>query len=294
MKILLIINGGSGKMKVKQNMFDIVQLLNNKYDEVVIRLTKYRMHATEIIKSTDLSEYSIVACCGGDGTLNEVINGIMESGQKCTVGYIPTGSTNDFANSIGIPVNIIDATKLVCEGNPTPIDIGYFNNQKHFTYIASFGIFTAVSYTTQQSAKNVFGHLAYVLEGIKDIGNIKTYRIKTESEGKTYEGEYIFGAVTNSTRMGGFAHLTNAEVDFSDGLLEVLLIKKPTNPNDLAKIILAISNNNHNSDAFEFFKTSKVNFTFSEPTIWALDGEAQPSDNNVKITAENNAINIIL
>lgn len=294
MRILLIINGGSGKMKVKQNMFDIIQLLNEKYDDVVIRLTKYRMHATEIIKNTDLSQFDVVACCGGDGTLNEVINGVMESGQKCNIGYIPTGSTNDFANSIGIPINILDATQFICEGTPIPIDVGYFNNQKRFTYIASFGIFTAVSYNTQQAFKNVFGHLAYVLEGIKDIGNIKTYQIKTESNGNSYEGEYIFGAITNSTRMGGFAHLTNAEVDFSDGLLEVLLIKKPTNPNDLAKIILAISNNNHTSDMFDFFKTSKVSFTFTEPTVWALDGEAQPTDTNVEITAENNAINIIL
>ena len=294
MKILLIINGGSGKMKVKQHMFDILQILNSKYDDIVLRLTKHRLHATEIIKSTDLSQFDVVACCGGDGTLNEVINGVMESQQKCVIGYIPTGSTNDFANSIGIPVNIIDATSLICEGSPRQIDIGCFNNSKRFTYIASFGIFTAVSYNTQQSFKNVFGHLAYVLEGIKDIGNIKTYRIKTESNGKTYEGEYIFGAVTNSTRMGGFAHLTNADVDFSDGLLEVLLIKKPTNPNDLAKIILAISNNNHTSDMFDFFKTSNVNFVFEEPTVWSLDGEACPTDSNVEIITENNAINIIL
>lgn len=294
MRILLIVNGGSGKMKVKQHMYDMLQILNEKYEDVVVRLTKYRMHATEIVKTTDLSQFDMVACCGGDGTLNEVINGVMESGQNCNIGYIPTGSTNDFANSIGIPVNIIDATNLICEGNAKQIDIGCFNNSKRFSYIASFGIFTAVSYNTQQAFKNAFGHLAYVLEGIKDIGNIKTYKIKTESEGKTYEGEYIFGAVTNSTRMGGFAHLTNAEVDFSDGLLEVLLIKKPNNPNDLAKIMVAISNNNHICDMFNFFKTSKVEFDFEEPTVWALDGEACPTDNHVEITAENNAISIIL
>jgi len=294
MKVLLIINAGSGKMKVKQNMFDMLNILSNKYDDITLRLTKHRMHATEIVKETDLSQFDVVACCGGDGTLNEIINGVMESQQKCVIGYIPTGSTNDFANSIGIPVNIIDATSLICEGSPKQIDIGYLNNYKRFTYIASFGIFTAVSYNTQQSFKNVFGHLAYVLEGIKDIGNIKTYKIKTESNDTEYEGEYIFGAVTNSTRMGGFAHLKNADVDFSDGLLEVLLIKKPNNPNDLAKIIVAITNNNHNCDMFDFFKTSEVHFEFEESTIWSLDGEACPTDNIVVIQAENNAINIIL
>ncbi len=294
MKILLIINGGSGKMKVKQHMFDLLNIISDKFEDVTVKLTKHRMHATEIIKNTDLSLFDAVACCGGDGTLNEVINGVMESNQNCTIGYIPTGSTNDFANSIGIPVNITDAANLICQGSAKTIDIGYFNNEKRFTYIASFGLFTAVSYNTQQSFKNTFGHMAYVLEGIKDIGNIKTYKVKAESDGQIYEGEYIFGAVTNSTRMGGFSHLSKAEVDFSDGLLEVLLVKKPTTPNDLAKIILAISNNNHTSDAFDFFKTSKVTFTFEDATVWSLDGEACPTENTVEIIAENNAINIIL
>ncbi len=294
MKILLIINPSSGKMKVKQNTFDIINILSSKFDEIVIRLTKHRLHATEIILSSDLSEYDLVACCGGDGTLNEVINGVMKSGQKCTIGYIPSGSTNDFANSVGIPANTTDAAKLLCEGKAQKIDLGLFNNEKNFTYIASFGVFTAVSYNTRQSFKNVFGHLAYVLEGIKDIANIKTYNVKTESDGNVYEGEYIFGAVANSTSIGGIVHLPQNNVDFSDGLFEVILIKKPVTPNDLAKIIFGITNSKFDSDVFDFFKTANVNFKFAEPTVWSLDGEACASDCDVEIKAEHKAISIVL
>ncbi|MDD4689694.1 MAG: diacylglycerol kinase family lipid kinase [Eubacteriales bacterium] len=294
MKVLLIANPSSGKLKLKQAIFDILTLLNAYYDEIVIRFTKERLHATAIIEETDLSEYELVICCGGDGTLNEVINGIMKSGKKCTLGYIPTGSTNDFATSIGIPTNIMDATSIICDGDRTKIDIGYFNSDRYFSYIASFGVFTAVSYNTQQAVKNVFGHLAYVLEGIKDISNIKTYHVLVNSSGNTYEGDYIFGAVTNSTSIGGIVKLPEAHVDFSDGLFEVILIKKPTNPNDLAKIIYGITNSNFDSDVFEFFKSSDMNFTFEEPSVWSLDGEACPTDNIVEIKSIREAVEIVL
>lgn len=295
MKILLIINPSSGKMKVKQNIFDIIETLSTKYDEVAVRLTKHRLHATQIIAESDLSQYDTVACCGGDGTLNEVINGIVKSGKNdTTIGYIPSGSTNDFANSIGIPTNPIEASRLICSGKARSIDLGLFAGEKSFTYIASFGVFTAVSYNTRQSFKNIFGHLAYVLEGIKDIANIKTYKVKTMSDGKLYSGEYIFGAVTNSTSIGGIVHLPQSNVDFSDGLFEVILIKKPVNPNDLAKIIFGITNSKFDSEVFDFFKTAEVNFEFDNPIVWSLDGEACASDGNVEIKAEQKAINIIL
>ena len=168
----------------------------------------------------------LVVCSGGDGTLDEVVSGLMEVDQRVPIGYIPAGSTNDFANSLSISKDMVQAAKDIIEGNLYSCDVGAFDNDS-FVYIAAFGLFTDVSYETDQHMKNILGHLAYLLEGSKRIWNVPTYWIKVEANGETFEGEYIYGMVTNAKSVGGFKNLPGQDVRLDDGLFEVTLIKRP-------------------------------------------------------------------
>lgn len=271
-KILLIINPVAGKMKSKNALFDIVKIFCN-YDFVVtVQITKCRGHATEIAEAEG-SNYDIVACCGGDGTLNEVVKGMMKGGHETPIGYIPAGSTNDFASSIGLSLNIKKAAKVIATGEVHKIDIGAFKDA-YFTYIASFGAFTSASYTTPQEAKNALGYVAYILEGIKDLSTIKPTHARFEANGKVYENDYIFGGIANSTSVGGIVKLKPELVDMSDGLFEVVLIKNPKNINDLNLIIKALMTSEYKEcNMIEYFNASEIISDSDIDIPWTVDGE---------------------
>ena len=290
-KALLLINPVSGKMKAKNMIFDIIFELE-KYDyEVTVKITTHKGHATSICKQS-AHKYNLVVCCGGDGTVNEVVAGSLLSKKIPTIGYIPTGSTNDFASSLGLSNKPKEAIKNIIELPIKPLDVGLFNEKRYFNYIASFGLFTSSSYSVPQSNKNTLGYLAYVLEALKDIANVKPYHISIDADGILFEDDYIFGAVANSTSVGGIMRLKSDDVNMQDGLFEIILIKYPHSISDFHKLITSMSASDfYNSDMFTFLHTKKIVFTTKDNIPWSLDGEYQEGSDIVTIKNIASAIN---
>lgn len=280
-KIFLIINPVSGKLKARSSLFDIVQTLSESSEfPPTVAMTEYKGHAEKLALLASAGGYDRVICCGGDGTLNEVINGVMRSKKKIKIGYIPAGSTNDVASGIGISSDPITATINALDGNDTELDVGNFNDERFFSYIASFGIFTASSYSTPQEVKNIFGHFAYVLEGIKDLTSVQSIHVKCEVDGKEYEDDYIFGAVANTFKIGGIVKLKKDVVKLNDGVFELVLVKKPENINDLNRIAVSVRSSNFDNDMFVFTKAERISFTLPSNTVWSVDGEEQKTQAN--------------
>lgn len=280
-KLLLIVNPVAGKKKLRNHLFTITNAFCGSDYLVTTQITKSRGHAFSIAKEHAL-EYDLVVCCGGDGTLNEVIDGILESDIRTPIGYIPAGSTNDFASSAGLAAMPSKAAAAIINGKSYDIDIGLFG-KRHFSYIASFGAFTAASYNASQEMKNVLGHMAYIFEGIKELPAIHPYHMKIETDGKVYEDDYVFGSVSNSTSIAGIVKLKPDMVDLCDGLFEVTLVKNPTSLSNLNKIIHSISASDFDNEMFEFFKASKLSVTSEVPISWTLDGEHVPEVQTVSI-----------
>ncbi len=293
-KVLLIINPKSGKSESKSKFFDVIETMSENDCIVTTRITRKSGDALNFACEAcrDKSHDRIVAL-GGDGTLSETISGIIKSGQPLPLGYIPCGSTNDYAKSLCIPSDYKDAAYLAATGSENAVDIGEFDG-RHFNYIASFGLFTAVSYNASRSLKSLLGHLAYVLEGSKELTKIKSYHVKIESEGRIYEDDYLFGAIANSTSIGGIVKLKETLVSFNDGVFEVCLVKKPKNPADVIKIVKGISASDFTSECFEFFRASSLKVIAPESMAWSLDGEKAISDAVVDINILHSAIKLIL
>ena len=237
-KMLFIFNPKAGKGKIKANLLDIVDIFNKGGYEVIIYSTQKSRDAYEKAKEYH-DKVDLIVCSGGDGTLDEVVTGVMEKKSNVPIGYIPAGSTNDFANSLFMPKSMTEAASMIMTEQLYHCDIGRFNNQS-FTYIAAFGLFTDVAYQTDQDLKNILGHVAYLLEGVKRLFDIKSYHMKIESEELTVENDFIFGMVTNSRSVGGFKNLTGKNVDMNDGLFEVTMITRPKNPLELQEIMTAM------------------------------------------------------
>lgn len=278
-KVLFIINPVSGKIKVRESLFDVLHGMSECGAVPTVLMTKKRGDATVMAAECAKSgKFDAIFCCGGDGTLNEVITGVISSGVPLPIGYIPAGSTNDFAAALGLSLNMHEAAKNACcalnAGRIAYLDVGLFGKERYFTYVASFGAFASSSYSAPQSMKNALGHLAYILQGVKDFFQIKPIKVSCRSaEGKAYSGEYIFGGVTNSTSVGGIVKLNSELVDMSDGEFEVVLVKNPRNMAELNKIVTACLSSNLKCDMIEFFKTREIAFAFAEDVPWTLDGE---------------------
>lgn len=291
-KTLLIVNPVSGTMKIKNVLLDIISLLDKSDRSVTVAVTRRRGHASEIVRARAESMDELI-CCGGDGTLNEVIRGLMQSGLTIPCGYIPSGSTNDFARCMGIPTMPLEAAKAIAEGDCLAIDVGRFNKTQYFSYIASFGAFTAASYSTHQSTKNLLGHFAYVLEGIKDVKNISPVDVKVTVGEQEYRGHYVFGAVINSSSIAGIVKLKSDMVDMRDGFFECILVRMPKNITELNQIVTAISRSDFSGEMFEFFRVSDVLFEFEENSDWSLDGEHFRGGKNVWIQNKQQAFTLI-
>lgn len=272
-KLLLIINPAAGKMRSKAAMFSLVDIFCRAGYRVTVQTTADRGDARQA--AADMAqEHDVVVCCGGDGTLNEVIDGLLSGGAEVPLGYVPAGSTNDFAHSLGLFSQPEKAARAIVDGVDQKIDVGIFNGGRHFAYIASFGAFTAASYSAPQASKNALGHFAYILEGIKELSALQSYRVRVETKERAFEDEYMFGAVSNSTSVAGLVRLDESLVDMSDGLFEVILVRKPRVAGDLSKILLALNTGVfEGNDMFDFFKASDVTFRMETPAAWSLDGE---------------------
>ena len=290
--MLFIFNPFSGKAQIKSKLFEIIDVFVKGGYEVIVHPTQAVGDGFE--KTKELApQVDLVVCSGGDGTLDEVVSGLMEVDQRVPIGYIPAGSTNDFANSLSISKDMVQAAKDIIEGNLYSCDVGAFNNDS-FVYIAAFGLFTDVSYETDQDLKNILGHVAYVLEGMKQLFEVKSYHLKVTSDELTVENDFIYGMISNSRSVGGFKNLTGKNVDMNDGLFEVTLITNPKNPLELQEIMTALLTAEDNTDLIYSFKSAHVVIESEEAVPWTLDGEFGGDQTRVEIDNLHEAMNLYL
>lgn len=291
-KLLFVFNPNAGKSTIKESLCDIIDIFTKGGYEVTAYPTQARLDGFQKILE-DASKYDLVVSSGGDGTMSESIKGIMNSGANVPIGYIPAGTVNDFAHSMDISKNMIDAANAVVKGVPFAYDVGSFNGD-YFCYVAAFGAFTDVSYETPQSTKNIFGHLAYLMEGVKRIKTLEAYDITVEHDGEVYRDDFIVGLISNTISIAGLSNLVAEGVVFDDGLFEVTLIKTPNSPLELSKILNCIIMKNLDPKYFYTFKTSRVRFTSDQEIKWTLDGESGGSYTVADIEAMRQAVKIIV
>ena len=290
-KMLFIFNPRSGKGSIKTRLMDILDIFVKGGYEVTVHPTQAYMDGFKIAKKK-AGEYDLVVVSGGDGTLDEIVSGILRVGCKTPIGYIPAGSTNDFANSMHISKNMLQAATDIVEGIPHAFDVGKFNDD-FFFFFAAIGLFTDVSYETNQDLKNILGHAAYILVFTQRIFNIKSYKLKVLSEEAELEGEFIFGMISNSTSVGGFKKLTGPDVMLDDGVFEVMFIRMPRNLLDLNEIIASLVSGN-DTKMIEAFKTSALTVICEEEVPWTLDGEYGGEHMKVEIKNLKHSVEIML
>ncbi len=270
-RALFVYNPRAGKAMIRSKLSDILELLEKGGYETMVRPTTKRGDAGEYVEKC-APETELVVCSGGDGTLDEVVTGMLACGRDIPIGYIPAGSTNDFGISLRLPKNMLRAAEIVVTGRDFPCDVGAFNEDV-FVYIAAFGLFTEVSYETDQEIKNVLGHMAYLLEGVKRLSAIRSYPLKVTYEDQVAEDEFIFGMITNSVSVGGFKQITGKNVQLDDGVFEVTLIRRPGNPMELNAVIAALLNRDINAECMLYFRTKQLTIESPQPIAWTLDGE---------------------
>lgn len=291
-KMLFVVNPKAGKAQIKNRIMQILDLFAKAGYEVTVHVTQSREDAMRRIRDRE-EEYDLLVCSGGDGTLNEVVSGMVKSGNALPIGYIPAGSTNDFANSLRIPKNMLKAAQVVVEGERFACDIGSFNRDI-FVYVAAFGIFTDVSYGTDQEIKNLLGHTAYILQGVKSLAAIQAYPMRVMYDDNVIEGDFLYGMITNSVSVGGFKGITGKNVVLNDGELEVTLIRQPSNLAELTSIAGALTDRNAENEFIYRFKTSRLQIEADDPVAWTLDGEFGGSHKEVLIEDHKEAITILV
>lgn len=292
-KMLFIMNAHAGRKQGAHALADILQEFVSGGWMPTVLFTQKRGDATEFVKEYG-AEYEMAVCAGGDGTFNETAAGLLQSGLDIPLGYIPAGSTNDFAASMGLSTQVIQAARDIVEGAPRRIDLGCFNG-RYFSYVASFGAFTRTSYATPQSLKNSLGHVAYLLEGVKDLSSLKSVKVSVTSDGDTLEEDCLFGAVTNATSLGGVLKLDPEMVDLSDGLLEVLLIRSPRNPIEFAQVVQALTSGHFDwSPCISFRRASRIVIGSETVLPWSLDGEEEPGGTEAVIENVPGAIRVVV
>ena len=291
-KLLFIYNPRAGKAQIKSKLADILDIFAEAEYEITVVPTRKRDDA-RLATAGRSKKYDLVVCSGGAGTLDEVVTGMMQSGFRTPIGYIPAGSTNDFGGSLGLPKNMVQAAQTIVSGRNFPCDVGSFNTDT-FVYIAAFGLFTDVSYETEQEVKNVLGHMAYLLEGMKRLSAIRSFPMKVSYDDQVIEDDFIFGMITNSTSVGGFKNITGKNVKLDDGVFEVTLIRRPKNPIELNNIMISLVNRDIDMGAMYCFRTDQVVLESKEPVAWTLDGENGGNHERVEIRNLHQAIEIMV
>ena len=294
-KAYIIVNPAAGKSQADRFFLSIIQNLQTGGYECTSRATTKCGDAKEYAEEAALSgRYDIIVAIGGDGTYNEVVAGIKKSGMDIPIGYIPAGSTNDFADTLGLSTYMPLAALDVTHSYATKVDIGDFNG-RYFSYIASFGAFTGVSYSTPQSMKNILGHFAYVLSGVAELGNMKPWKVTVKTENREVDGEFIFGAVCNTTSVAGILTLDQELVDLSDGKFEVLLIRYPSKPLELNSVLFSLSMRRFTDNSLiEFFDAKELEIEADPSMNWTLDGEYQQGQENIKIKNIHEGITVLI
>ena len=287
-----IINPNAGTRQARRFLPEMIALFNHKDWLCSVYVTEKRGDAADFAR-IHASEADLVVACGGDGTLNEVITGLQLGGHKTPLGYIPCGSTNDFANGLGLPVAPLLACDNIIFGKPHSLDVGLFSPGRYFSYTASFGAFTSVSWSTPQNVKNVIGHAAYILEGIRSLADIRPIHMKITADSREYEDDYIFGAVCNSTSLGGVLKLDDSAVHMNDGLFEALLIPFPQDLLVLNRILTALRTRHYEDPSLLFLRASVFAFAGCSDVKWTLDGEEAEGSSLIEIRNIHNAITLI-
>ena len=291
-KVLFVFNPFSGKGLIKDHLLAIVDTMVKADCEVVIYPTQYSGDACRKVQA-EAADYDLVVCSGGDGTLDEVVTGLNRSGADVPIGYIPAGSTNDYANSLGIPSVMEEAARIAVSGEEFRSDVGSFNDDT-FVYVAAFGLFTEVSYSTPQNMKNMLGHAAYILEGAKHLMDIPAYIMQVEHDGHIFQDKFIYGMISNSESVGGFKGITGPDVSLNDGLLEVTLIRMPSNPIELSDVISYLTGLTSDSDMVYSFKTDHIRITSRGKVAWTLDGEFGGDHEEVNIKTMKEMLRIMV
>ena len=273
-KMLFIFNPRSGRERLRTKLLDILDLFVKAGYEVTVHVTQSAGDAQKQVEKKG-GGVELLVCSGGDGTLNEVVSGMMawSREKRPQLGYIPAGSTNDFAASLDLPKNMLRAAAIAVAGRPFAIDVGKFGDGRYFVYVAAFGAFTEVSYKTPQETKNVLGHQAYMLEAVKTIAGLKSYRMKFFWDDQELEEDFILGMVTNTISIGGFKGLVQPRVALNDGEFEVMLVRKPRTPKDIQSIVSCLINKDAENDCVYMFRTSNLRMESEEIVDWTLDGE---------------------
>ena len=288
----LVINPNAGTRQARRFLPEIITVFNRAGYYCSVYVTEKRGDATRFVR--DHAEGAdLVVACGGDGTLNEVITGLQLGGYDIPLGYIPCGSTNDFANGLDLPTAPIIAAGAIVSGTPHTLDAGLFGPDRYFSYTASFGAFTSVSWSTPQNVKNVLGHAAYILEGIRSLADIRPIHMKISADGQELEEDYIFGAICNSTSLGGVLKLEDRDVDMNDGRFEALLIPFPDDLLVLNRILTALRTHHYDDPSLHFLRAASFTFTGAPDVTWTLDGEAADGGHVVEIKNIRNAIKLV-
>ena len=290
-KLLLIVNPKAGTRRIGRVLPEVIEIFNRADYEVTVHITAGSGDCTQVVRSRG-AQADLIVCAGGDGTFNEAVAGMMESGIDRPLGYIPCGSTNDFAISLKLPTDPVKAAQLIVDGVPLKYDVGLFGD-RYFSYVASFGAFTRASYSTPQDIKNALGHTAYLLEGIQEISQIRKEHIRIELDDRIIEDDFLFGAVSNSTSMGGILTLDPRQVDMRDGKFELLLIRAPRDLMEIHECVQAVSKQIYNCAMMTFVSTKKLTVHADASMPWTLDGEREEGREQVVIRCLHQAITLM-
>ena len=293
-KLLLLINPHAGKGGYRSGLGEALLEFHRAGFVTTVRFTDKRGDAP-VIAAAEAAEYDRIVCVGGDGTLGETVSGLMQVSPRPEIGYIPMGTTNDCAATLGLSHDMAAAARTAAEGRPADLDVGRFNSARYFTYVAAFGAFTEVSYETPQDQKNALGKFAYFLDGVGRITNLTHRWAKVEYDGGVLEDDFIFGAVTNARSVAGLIRLKeDVGVSLSDGLFEVILIRTPESVLQLGATVTDILANNFSSEYVTLLRSKTVRFTFRDPVAWTLDGEDGGSHSQVVCENIRHAVRIMV
>lgn len=291
-RMLFILNPQAGQRKANRFMPDIIRLFIEEGYRCEPYVTGAAGEAARVIARCPC-KYDLVICAGGDGTLNETISGMQAAGMDCPVGYIPCGTTNDYAASIGLSPDVMQAARDILKGRAQTVDVGLFNG-RCFIYTATCGAFAKASYNTSQAAKNVLGHAAYVLEGMRDLTAIKPFHMRVRADELALEDDFVFCSVTNSTSVGGILQLDAQLVALNDGRFEVTMVRNPLNPAQLSSILVGLTTQSVPNDMIHFFSAKNIVIECSEPMEWTLDGEREPETDKVIMKNLHSAVRIMI
>ena len=290
-RMLFVMNPCAGTRRAGRYLADLLGLFNRAGIETMVHITSEAGEATGVVKAR-AKDLDVVVCCGGDGTFNETIAGLLQSGVDVPVGYIPAGSTNDFAAGLGLSSDIMEAAEDILRGEPVAYDMGRFGS-RYFSYVASFGAFTRTSYSTPQRIKNALGHTAYLLAGIPEISQIHKEHARLELDGRVVEDDFLFGAISNATSVGGVLNLDPERVDLRDGKLEVLLVRAPADLMEISDCLRAVQSQKYECDMITFRSASRIR-VYADPAMpWTLDGEREEGHACVDVENIHRAVRII-